>query len=97
MIRFKDKIDPYAPCYCGSGKKYRFCCQNRTFDLSAVSSLEADEERYEKAKQYHAKGHALMFEPDKLPSFRHRRKKGLRRRKYIPLSCLPGKGELNHG
>ena len=62
MISFKDKIDPYAPCYCGSGKKYRFCCQNRTFDVSVGSSLTADEKRYEKAKQLHAKGYALMSE-----------------------------------
>ncbi len=20
-------LDPYAPCRCGSGKKYKFCCQ----------------------------------------------------------------------
>ncbi|MEK7866526.1 MAG: SEC-C metal-binding domain-containing protein [Planctomycetota bacterium] len=19
-------LDPYAPCHCGSGKKYKFCC-----------------------------------------------------------------------
>ncbi len=25
----KDKINPYAPCYCGSGSKYRFCCMKR--------------------------------------------------------------------
>jgi len=24
-----DNIDPYSPCYCGSGKKYRFCCQRK--------------------------------------------------------------------
>lgn len=21
------KIDPYAPCGCGSGKKFKFCCK----------------------------------------------------------------------
>ena len=62
MIRFKDKIDPYAPCYCGSGKKYRFCCQNRHFDISAVSSLTVADKQVEKAKQCHARGHALMSE-----------------------------------
>lgn len=62
MISFKDKIDPYAPCYCGSGKKYRFCCQNRTFDVSVGSSLTVDDNQIEKAKQCHAKGHALMSE-----------------------------------
>ncbi len=20
------ELDPYAPCHCGSGKKYKFCC-----------------------------------------------------------------------
>jgi len=21
--------NPYAPCYCGSGKKFKFCCRNK--------------------------------------------------------------------
>lgn len=25
-----DNLDPYSPCYCGSGKKYRFCCQRKS-------------------------------------------------------------------
>ncbi len=25
----RDNIDPYSPCFCGSGKKYRFCCQRK--------------------------------------------------------------------
>lgn len=27
---------PYSPCPCGSGKKYKFCCYNRQYELMAV-------------------------------------------------------------
>ena len=26
FIEVKQKLDPYALCKCGSGKKYKFCC-----------------------------------------------------------------------
>lgn len=28
-----DTVDPYAPCPCGSGKKYKFCCYQKARDL----------------------------------------------------------------
>lgn len=28
-----DVIDPYSPCFCGSGKKYRFCCKGKSFNF----------------------------------------------------------------
>ncbi len=31
-----DNIDPYSPCFCGSGKKYRFCCQRKKNNPLAV-------------------------------------------------------------
>jgi tetratricopeptide (TPR) repeat protein len=31
----RDNIEPYSPCPCGSGKKYRFCCQRKKHDLPA--------------------------------------------------------------
>jgi tetratricopeptide (TPR) repeat protein len=31
----RNNIEPYSPCPCGSGKKYRFCCQRKKHDLPA--------------------------------------------------------------
>ncbi|MFH0901602.1 MAG: SEC-C metal-binding domain-containing protein [Pseudomonadota bacterium] len=27
--RSRQKVDGYAPCPCGSGKKYKWCCRGR--------------------------------------------------------------------
>jgi tetratricopeptide (TPR) repeat protein len=32
-------VNPYAPCPCGSGKKFKFCCQDVQADLMRVVSL----------------------------------------------------------
>ncbi len=57
----KNKIDPYAPCYCGSGKKYRFCCQHRIFEPSATGPS-ISESQYKKARKVHYQGYDLMGE-----------------------------------
>lgn len=56
------KIDPYVPCYCGSGKKYKFCCLHRIFDASADRSDEISEKQYQEAQALYAQGHQLMRE-----------------------------------
>lgn len=33
-----DNIDPYSPCFCGSGKKYRFCCQRKNKNTPAQAA-----------------------------------------------------------
>ncbi len=32
------RIDPYEPCMCGSGKKYKFCCYQKKNDATAPST-----------------------------------------------------------
>jgi tetratricopeptide (TPR) repeat protein len=32
-------VNPYAPCPCGSGKKFKFCCQDVVADLQRINSL----------------------------------------------------------
>lgn len=32
------QIDPYEPCMCGSGKKYKFCCYQKKNDAAAPST-----------------------------------------------------------
>jgi len=32
------RIDPYEPCMCGSGKKYKFCCYQKKNNMSAPST-----------------------------------------------------------
>ena len=52
-----NKINPYAPCYCGSGKKYRFCCQHRIFEPLAMDPMTS-----RKGKKFHYQGYELMME-----------------------------------
>ena len=39
----KNHPDPYAPCHCGSGKKYKFCClaQDREAARKATNTAPA--------------------------------------------------------
>ncbi len=32
---FRSMIDPYAPCHCQSGKKYKFCCYKSTTNIDS--------------------------------------------------------------
>lgn len=57
-----NRIDPYAPCYCGSGKKYRFCCQNRTFEPSGDLFPTISDDNFRKAKELFDQGHKLLNE-----------------------------------
>ncbi|MES2946554.1 MAG: hypothetical protein V4772_27110 [Pseudomonadota bacterium] len=34
-----EKIDPYKPCACGSGRKYKFCCRLKEVAISSVPPL----------------------------------------------------------
>lgn len=37
------ELDPYAPCHCGSGKKYKFCClKNDRKDAKPEATPPAD-------------------------------------------------------
>ena len=33
------KVDPYQPCPCGSGRKYKFCCRAKELAISNESSI----------------------------------------------------------
>lgn len=46
----KEKIGRNAPCPCGSGKKYKFCCLNKPKE--AIDSIESPEERGKWLKSY---------------------------------------------
>lgn len=35
-------LDPYSPCPCGSGKKFRFCCQDIFQDIDRAFALDQD-------------------------------------------------------
>ncbi|GEM_PF-4325627 len=34
--------DPYAPCHCGSGKKYKFCCMKTDREKGKTEQPHAD-------------------------------------------------------
>ncbi|NLF94964.1 MAG: hypothetical protein GX564_13845 [Oligosphaeraceae bacterium] len=59
----RDDLDPYSPCYCGSGKKYRFCCQRKKSNRLGTA---ANRERkvvlsdIEEGERLHAEGVKYM-------------------------------------
>jgi tetratricopeptide (TPR) repeat protein len=58
----RDNIDSYSPCPCGSGKKYRFCCQRKNKTTPArqssalppiiISDMEKNERLHSKGMRY---------------------------------------------
>jgi len=57
----RNNIDPYSPCVCGSGKKYRFCCQKRQHNLDSGASMSAGAwEDFEEGQRLHDKGLEYM-------------------------------------
>lgn len=50
----KKKIGRNDPCPCGSGKKYKFCCMNKTKEL--IDEIETSEERRRWLERYPAVG-----------------------------------------
>ncbi|MFM7058364.1 MAG: SEC-C metal-binding domain-containing protein [Planctomycetota bacterium] len=36
-------VNPYSPCPCGSGKKFKFCCQDVLADLQRIVSLSSNQ------------------------------------------------------
>lgn len=36
--------DPYAPCHCGSGKKYKFCCMKADREKGKTEPPRADQQ-----------------------------------------------------
>src|SRR5262249_10052383 len=41
-------LDPYAPCPCGSGKKFKWCCQNIFVDIERAFE-QAEQDQFEAA------------------------------------------------
>ncbi len=60
----RDRIDPYSLCFCGSGKKYRFCCQRKKGAPDTQSSSKQPASVFigdmEEAERLHAKGLKYM-------------------------------------
>lgn len=52
--------DPYAPCPCGSGKKYKFCCMEK--DRAAARAAKEEQDKKDAAERK-AKGAAVASKP----------------------------------
>ena len=79
-------FDVYSPCFCGSGKKYKFCCMKRVSQIneSKLTEISSDDDRI--AEKEFEIGYELMNNKDFVQAIPHF-KRAMELNPNNPSSC----------